>query len=67
VASASPASEALPTTDVVEAVLATALAKAAAAGRFDVVAQLARELEARRHARTGNVVPMTSARRKGVP
>lgn len=34
--------------DVVEAALAKALEGATAAGRFDVVAQLARELEARR-------------------
>jgi hypothetical protein len=38
--------------DVVEAALARALGDAAAAGRFDVVAQLARALEARRLGRT---------------
>jgi hypothetical protein len=37
----------------VEAVLATALEQAAAAGRFDVVALLAGELQARRLAREG--------------
>jgi hypothetical protein len=37
--------------DAVEAALAKALGEAAAAGRFDVVGQLARELEARRLAR----------------
>jgi hypothetical protein len=37
-----------PTGDIVEAALARALEAAAGAGRFDVVAQLARELEARR-------------------
>jgi hypothetical protein len=42
----------------VESALASALAEAASAGRFDVVAQLARELEARRLARMGNVIPM---------
>jgi hypothetical protein len=63
-APASPASEGLPTTDVVECALAKALAQAAVAGRFDVVAQLARELEARRHARAGNVVPLNTARLK---
>jgi hypothetical protein len=42
----------------VEEVLAKALGEAAAAGRFDVVAQLARELEARRLARAGNVVSL---------
>ena len=41
--------------DVVEAALAKAIEAAAAAGRFDVVAQLARELEARRLAGMGNV------------
>jgi hypothetical protein len=35
----------------------------AAARRFDLVAQLARELEARRLAAAGNVVPMTPRRR----
>jgi hypothetical protein len=44
--------------DAVEAALATALERATAAGRFDVVAQLARELEARRLARMGNVIAM---------
>jgi hypothetical protein len=48
------ASETVPT-DAVEAALATALVEAATAGRFDVVAQVARELEARRLARAGNV------------
>jgi hypothetical protein len=40
----------------VETGLAAALLRAAEAGRFDVVAQLAHELEARRLARVGNVV-----------
>lgn len=48
--------------DDVERVLATALADAAAAGRFDVVAQLARELEARRLARASNVVALDEKR-----
>jgi hypothetical protein len=43
--------------DVVEAALAKALTEAARAGRFDVVAQLAKELEARRLARAANVLP----------
>jgi hypothetical protein len=47
----------------VERALATALEAASAAGRFDVVAQLARELEARRLAAVGNVVPLE--RRRG--
>ncbi len=44
--------------DPVEAALAHALGRAAEAGRFDVVAQLAKELEARRLARAGNVVAL---------
>ncbi len=49
----------------IDAVLADALNKAAAAGRFDVVAQLARELEARRLARDGgNVVVLDGLRRE---
>lgn len=40
-----------------------ALAGAAEAGRFDAVAQLARELEARRLARAGNVVPFGHKRK----
>ena len=48
-------------TDVVEAALALALTKAAAAGRFDVVAQLAKELEARRTA-ASNIVSISSRR-----
>lgn len=47
--------------DSIETLLARALARAAAAGRFDAVAQLARELEARRLARGRNVLPFTSA------
>jgi hypothetical protein len=46
--------------DHVELALAKALSQAAEAGRFDVVAQLARELEARRLARLPNVVPLSS-------
>jgi hypothetical protein len=42
--------------DAVDKALAGALARAAEAGRFDVVAQLARELKARRLAGAGNVV-----------
>jgi hypothetical protein len=45
--------------------LAAALKRAAEAGRWDVVAQLARELEARRLANAGNVVRLGHARRKG--
>jgi hypothetical protein len=50
--------------DEVETTLAKALAQAAAAGRFDVVAQLAKELEARRLAGTGNVVALTAKTRQ---
>ena len=45
--------------DPIEAALADALTKAAAAGRFDVVATLASELEARRKARA-NVVDLAA-------
>ncbi len=45
--------------DPIEAALARALEAATAAGRFDVVAQLARELEARRLGREPNVVRLT--------
>jgi hypothetical protein len=48
----------------VERALVRALGAAAAAGRFDVVAQLARELEARRLTRAGNVVPLDAAKRR---
>ena len=42
----------------VEEALAKALERATAAGRWEVVSQLARELEARRLARMGNVVAL---------
>jgi hypothetical protein len=51
--------------DPVEGALAGALAAAAVAGRFDVVSQLARELEARRHGRAGNVVRFDVLTRRG--
>ena len=54
-----------PPFDAVEAALAKALADAATAGRFDVVAQLARELEARRLSRAKNVVLLDAVRRRG--
>jgi hypothetical protein len=52
----------------VEVALANALSQAAAAGRFDVVAQLAAELEARRLSRPGNVLPFPRPRgnREGI-
>jgi hypothetical protein len=53
-----------PDGDAVEEALAGALARAAEARRFDVVAQLAKELEARRLANAGNVVPFSRRRTK---
>jgi hypothetical protein len=47
----------------VETGLAAALLRAAEAGRFDIVAQLAHELEARRLARAGNVVRLDERER----
>jgi hypothetical protein len=47
----------------VDVALAAAIEGAAAAGRWDLVIQLARELEARRLARVANVVPLTKAHR----
>ena len=44
--------------DQVEAALARALDRASEAGRFDVVAQLARELEARRRPQLPNIVAL---------
>ena len=49
----------------VEKALAEALTAAVTAGRFDVVAQLARELEARRLDRLGNVISIGAAVRSG--
>lgn len=49
--------------DPVENALAKALDAAAGAGRFDVVAQLAKELEARRLANAANVVALEDRRR----
>lgn len=51
--------------DPVEFELARALGKAADAARFDVVAQLAKELEARRLARLTNVVAFDARGRRG--
>ena len=48
----------------VEAALARAIDRASAAERWDVVAQLARELEARRLAAAGNVVSINSSKRR---
>lgn len=52
-------------TDPVESALAAALTGATEAGRWDVVAQLAGELQARRSARAGNVVALKSRQRGG--
>jgi len=46
----------------VESALAKAIEGATSAGRWDIVAQLARELEARRVTRMGNVVALTKTR-----
>lgn len=51
--------------DAVEVALAKALEVATSDGRWDVVSQLAMELEARRVAHAGNVVPMGSRGRRG--
>ena len=48
----------------VEGLLAAALERASAAGRWDVVAALARELEARRLEAASNVVMLDSAKRR---
>jgi hypothetical protein len=53
--------------DPVEAALARALDRASEAGRFDVVAQLARELGARRLGRARNVVRLEDKRAKREP
>ncbi len=54
------------TTDPVEDALCAALKAATEAGRWDVVAQLAGELKARREALSaGNVVPIETARKRG--
>ncbi len=53
--------------DLVEAALARALDRASEASRFDVVAQLAKELESRRLARTPNVVRLDDQRAKQEP
>jgi hypothetical protein len=50
--------------DPVEAAISHALYCSAEAGRFDLVAQLARELEARRLSRAGNVVALDAKGRQ---
>jgi hypothetical protein len=51
--------------DGVEQPLADAVTRAARAGEWGVVAQLAKELEARRLARVRNVLPLDAKSRKG--
>ena len=51
--------------DAIELALSEALTEATRAQRWDVVAQLADELRARRLAKSANVVPINSARRNG--
>lgn len=53
---------AMGSSDMVETALCRALEAAASAGRFDVVAQLAKELEARRLASAPNVERLDDAR-----
>jgi hypothetical protein len=54
-----------PAVDAVQDALARALEGATAAGKWDVVSQLARELEARRLAGDGGKVVQLDARRRG--
>jgi hypothetical protein len=62
---AGPLDASLDAVDPVEDALARAIEGAVTASRWDVVAQLARELEARRTARTGaKVVPFDATKRK---
>jgi len=49
----------------VELALARALDRASEAGRFDVVGQLAKELEARRLMRLPNVLPLDRGPHRG--
>jgi hypothetical protein len=63
--SAAPAEGDTSGADPVELALAKALVQAADASRLDVVAQIVKELEARRHARARNVVTFDPERRKG--
>lgn len=58
------ATEGAPDAKTVEDALAAALGRASEAGRWDVVVQLARELEARRLAGAGNVVRFEGSRGK---
>lgn len=62
VASPQVAQQVAQASDAVEDALAKALEAAAAAGRFDVVAQIAEELKARRLASAGNVVSIERKR-----
>jgi hypothetical protein len=58
------ASDVPPKHDPVEAALAKALEGATSVGQWDVVAQLARELEARRVARSSNMVCLGDSPRR---
>jgi len=55
------------TADAIESALAKAIEGATVAGKFDVVAELCRELEARRLTRAGNVVRLDARRKGGAP
>jgi hypothetical protein len=59
-----PAQVSIATVDPVATMLAAALGRAAEAGRFEVVAQLAKELEARRLAQSAIVVALSTAKRR---
>jgi len=62
---AAPAAGVVGQSSGIEDALAAALVGATQAQRWDVVAQLAKEIEARRLARDPKVVPIDSARTKG--
>ena len=61
------ADQSRPNQDAVEAALAEALRRASEAGQWDVVATLARELQARREARAGVVDLEAARKRRGMP
>ena len=62
-----PTAQSRPIQDPVEVALAEALKRAAEAGQWDVVATLARELQARREARAGVVDLEAARKRRGTP
>jgi hypothetical protein len=56
-----------PNQDAAEAAIAEALTRASEAGQWEVVATLARELQARREARAGVVDLEMARKRRGTP